>query len=109
MNITAAERQARATAARAAMIASTRPTTKPGSENTRLRVGDPVTTHREDARSATWDRYEGRKGVVASINRQTFPSGARYCEIGVSWVLNAADPARLSADNWFRVDEVRAR
>jgi hypothetical protein len=101
------EARALARAKRAANIASTRPTTRPGSEYTDLKVGDEVFVYIPDARTAVSRAYHGRKGWVAVINAQTFDSGVTYVEIGVSWSL-VADLARMSADTWFRADEVRA-
>ena len=94
-----------AKASRAANIAGTRATTRPGSESTYLHVGDKVRVHRQAPRLGTWGRYDGREGWVASINTQRFPSGVTYTEVGVTWT-DAADVEKVSADVWFRTDEV---
>lgn len=99
------EERARSSASRAATIAATRPTTRPGSEATDLEVGDAVRVARESGRSGTWGRYDGRTGYVVVVNRQTFPSGSTYVELGVSWD-RPADLERASADVWFRADEL---
>lgn len=97
--------RAKVAAARRAMIDSTPATTRPGSEHTRLSVGDRVRANREGARTGTWARYDGREGWVAAINHQTFPNGATYVEVGVSWTrpTNRRNPA---VDVWFRTDEL---
>jgi hypothetical protein len=105
--ITTEERQRRAAVAatnRAALIADTPPTTRPGSEKTRLKVGDHVRVARTTGRSGTWAAYEGRKGWVASLNRQKFPNGATYVEIGVAWNHHK----NAGSDAWFRADELEA-
>jgi hypothetical protein len=104
--ISAAERSRRSAAARAAAIAATRPTTRPGSETTDLQPGDPVRVARRDPGSGTWARYDGRSGWVATVNTQTFPNGRRYVEVGVTW-HRWADWTKASAETWFRADEVR--
>jgi hypothetical protein len=101
------EAHAKRAAMRAANIASTRPTTRPGSESTNLRVGDRVVVAVEDPRSTVSRRYGGREGWVATVNTQRFDSGTRYVEIGVSWTWQK-DMEKMSADIWFRADEVRA-
>ena len=101
------EAHAKRVAMRAANIASTKPTTRPGSESTDLTVGDEVIIASTDQRSAIWRRYGGRKGWVAVINTQTFDTGTKYVEIGVAWTWEK-DTARMSADTWFRADEIRA-
>jgi hypothetical protein len=105
--VSAAERSRRAAAARAARIAATRSTTRPGSETTTLTVGDRVRVRRREGRSGTWARYDGRDGVVVAVNRQTFPNGFEYVEVGVSWAPGA-DLARTATDAWFRADELEA-
>jgi hypothetical protein len=99
------EARAKAKAARAANIASTPATTRPGSETTSFHVGDKVRVNRTDGRSRNWGRYDGRNGWVASINTQTFPSGSTYVEIGVCW-FQPANWAKVSAETWFRTDEL---
>ena len=94
-----------AKAARAANRAATRPMTRPGSETTDLAIGAEVVVRREAARSGTWGRYDGRNAWVAVVNRQRFPSGTTYVEIGVCWA-RPADMAKASADAWFRADEL---
>jgi hypothetical protein len=42
---------------------------------------------------------------VAAVNRQTFPTGVTYIEIGVSFLPSAAGTKRM-ADAWFRADEL---
>jgi hypothetical protein len=100
-HLTDVDRRA-AKAARAANRAATRPTTRPGSETTRLSVGDKVRVERQDARSGTWGRYDGREAWVTKVNRQRFPDGTRYVEIGVAWHrgIDAGTQA------WFRADEL---
>lgn len=105
MTISHAERTRRANAARTATIAATRPTTRPGSEHTRLRVGDKVRVVRQEPRSGTWGRYDGREGYVAVVNRQKFANGRQYVELGVRWT-RVADWSRATAEIWFRADEV---
>lgn len=99
-----AERARRSAAARAAAIASTRPTTPPGSESTSLRVGDTVRATRATGSTGTWSTYDGRIGWVAVVVRQTFPDGRRYVEVGVTWT--APSKAHPAADAYFRVDEL---
>lgn len=98
-------RQAKARATRAAAIANTRPTTRPGSETTDLRPGDRVRVARREPGSGTWHRYDGRKGWVAVVNRQRFPTGRRYVEIGITW-HRWADWTKANAETWFRADEL---
>ena len=98
-----ARRRARET--RTAAIAGTRPTTRPGSERTSLTVGTRVRVARTTRRRGTWGRYDGREGVVVALNRQRFPSGTTYVEVGVSWNPQR-DLVRAAADVWLRVDEV---
>lgn len=93
--------------------ASPRVTTRPGSETTRLQVGDAVRVTRTTASTGSWKRYSGREGWVAAINRQRFPDGPTgakrtYVELGVSWSVVTADNKR-SADVWFRADELARR
>jgi hypothetical protein len=97
--------RAKAVAAKQALAASTPATTRPGSETTEYTVGDPVRCHREGSHSQSWGRYEGRTGWVASINRQTLPNGSTYTEVGVCW-FKPGNWAKVSADTWFRVDEL---
>ena len=98
------EARRKAKAARAANIASTKPTTRPGSETTTLVVGDTVTVSLR-AGAADSRGYNGRTGRVASINTQTFLNGTTYVEIGVTF-RKQNDMAKASAEAWFRVDEV---
>jgi hypothetical protein len=84
-----------------------RATTRPGSETTTLTPGDRVQVRRELGRSGTWSAYDGRIGWVATVNRQRFPSGDRYVEVGVCW-YQPADWARVSGEVWFRADELVA-
>ena len=105
MRVDAAERARRSSAARAAAIANTRPTTRPGSERTVLRPGDRVRVAREAPCSGSWSRYVGRKGYVATVNTQRFPNGTRYVEVGVTWT-RCADWAKASAEVWLRADEL---
>lgn len=97
--------EARRLAAIARANRTTRPTTRPGSEMTGLAIGDKVRANRESPRSGTWSAYDGREGWVASINRQRFPDGTTYVEIGVCW-FQPTDWAKVSADVWFRADEL---
>ena len=106
------EVQRRRREARAALIASTPATTRPGSETTTLVVGDRVRVERAEPAKGTWARYVGREGTVVSINRQTFPHGrGTYVELGVSFTLSpAASSTRVTkadAEVWFRADELR--
>lgn len=105
--ITSVERRRRAEVAaitRAAAIANTPVTTRPGSETTRLRVGTKVRVDRARASSGTWARYAGREGWVAAVNREVFPSGVTYVEIGVSWTRPGK--RKPGTDVWFRADEL---
>ena len=85
---------------------TTRPTTGPGSETTTLAVGDHVRAERTGASTGTWSRYAGREGWVAAVNRQQFPDGRTYVEIGVSWI-RPTDARNPAVDSWFRADELR--
>ena len=105
MKVDPVERRRRAAATRAAAIASTPSTTRPGSETTDLRVGERVQAARTRASAGTWRRYDGRKGWVAAIYRQIFPTGSIYVEVGVSWV-RPTDSRNPSVDAWFRADEL---
>jgi len=102
-----AERKCRARQAaetRAATIAATPRMTRPGSETTVLRVGDKVRAARTTPRSGTWAAYEGRQGWVTAVNRQTFPDGSTYVEIGVAWHRGEEAGSQI----WFRADELEA-
>ena len=103
--VSPAERARRARAARAAAIAATRPTTRPGSGATDLVVGDRVRVARETGGSGTWSRYDGRTGYVATVNRQRFPDGRQYVELGVTW-HRWMDWTKANAETWFRADEL---
>jgi hypothetical protein len=94
--------------ARAAAIANTRPTTRPGSERTALRPGDRVRVARTAPCSGTWSAYAGRDGYVATINTHRFPRGVRYVEVGVTW-SRYANWAKANAEVWFRTDELETR
>lgn len=96
--------RAKRTASRQANQANTRPTTRPGSETTDWRPGQPIRVRRTGDSSA----HNGRSGWVAVVNTQQFPDGRTYTEIGVSWAI-CRDWQRASADTWFRVDELDAR
>jgi hypothetical protein len=103
-----AEDRRRGTAARQANIAATRPTTRPGSETTTLTVGDAIRVNRELGRSGTWGLYDGREGWVSTVNRQTFPNGTTYVEVGVCW-FKPTNWSKVSAEAWFRADELVPR
>jgi hypothetical protein len=105
MSTSHAERGRRSKAARAETIAGTRPITRPGSERTSLRVGDEVRVTRAAPPSGTWSRYQGREGWVVVLNRQRFPDGRGYVEIGVAW-SRRGDIDNARADSWFRADEL---
>jgi hypothetical protein len=79
--------------------------TRPGSESTDLKVGDHVRCNRAEPPSGSWSRWEGREGYVTAVNRQTFPDGTTYVELGVSFLPSAATGKRGS-DAWFRADEL---
>jgi hypothetical protein len=98
------EVRAKRTASRQANQAATRPTTRPGSETTNLRPGNPIRVRRTGDSSA----HNGRTGWVAVVNTQEFPDGRLYTEIGVTWAITR-DWARAAADTWFRVDELDAQ
>jgi hypothetical protein len=84
------QRRAMAAGRAASGQRATKPTTKPGSEHTKLRPGHEV--------EVISGRSASRQGRVTSLNRQTFPSGTTYVEIGV----------RLgTGTSWFRDDELR--
>lgn len=81
--------------------------TRPGSEKTNLRVEDRVRCERTEAARGSWSRYEGREGTVSAINRQKFPNGSTYVEIGVSFGYSAR-PGQGGGVGvvWFRDDEL---
>ena len=83
-------------------------TTQPGSETTNFTVGDAVQVRRETVSTGTWSRYDGRNGWVAAVNRQQFPSGVNYVEIGVSWT-QPTDARNPATNVWFRADELKSR
>jgi hypothetical protein len=99
-----AEARALAGAARSAKVASTRPTTRPGSERTDLVVGDDVRVTLRDG-CADSRGYNGRWGRVASISTQAFPSGSTYVELGVTFGKRD-NIVKAQADAWFRNDEL---
>ena len=80
-------------------------TARPGSETTDLVVGDNVRATRTTVSRGTWRLYDGREGWVAAVNRQTFPDGTTYVEIGVSWT-QPTEQRNPAADVWFRADEL---
>ena len=98
------EARAKGRAARAAAIAATPSMTRPGSERTGLRVGDKVSAVRSVPSRGTWVGHNGRKGWVAAVNRQRFPSGVTYVEVGVTW--QAPSKGHPATDVWFRADEL---
>ena len=105
--IGADERSRRARVAadtRAAAIAATPRTTRPGSETTRLRVGDKVRAARTTPRCGTWAGHDGRQGWVTAVHRQTFPDDTTYVELGVAWHRGEGAGSQV----WFRADELEA-
>ena len=72
---------------------------RPGSQGSSLRVGDTVRCERAEPAKGTWSRYAGREGTVIALNRERFPNGTTYVEVGVSF-------SRSHAATWFRADEV---
>lgn len=76
-------------------------TTRPGSEDTTLVVGDAVRCEREEPAKGTWLMYANRIGRVQTINRQQSETNPEwtYVEIGVKFTLGG----RVS---WFRDDEL---
>jgi hypothetical protein len=79
--------------------------TRPGSETTNLKVGDRVRMNRAEPARGSWDRYDGREGYVTAVNRQTFPDGRTYVELGVSFLPNV-NRTRRGSEVWFRADEL---
>jgi hypothetical protein len=76
--------------------------TSPGSEFTTLEPGDGVVCVREKPANGTWERFQGRIGMVVSINVQRFPGTPHpdYVEIGVVFT-------RGGTVSWFRNDELQ--
>jgi hypothetical protein len=97
--------RAKAVASRAAAIASTPATTRPGSETTTLTVGDKVRASRTRGGTRTWAGHNGREGWVVVVNPQQFPSGTTYVEIGVTWT-RPRNWKKAAAEVWFRADEL---
>ena len=68
-----------------------------------LVCGAQVTCRRQAPARGTWKRYDGRSGIVAAINHESFPDSnlvpkpLDYIEVGVM-----LDSRYL----WFRLDEI---
>lgn len=73
-----------------------------------MRIGDPVLVAREAPGEGTWERYAGRRGWVASINRQRFPDGSSYVEYGVTFT-HRRNMVKAAAEAWFRPTELESR
>ncbi len=96
------ERHTQRTAAR---TAARTPTGARNARNVTLHIGDRVQCARAQPAKGTWKRYQGREGWVAALNRQTFPDGARYLEIGVNFTTRPTT-RRPNADSWFLPTEL---
>jgi hypothetical protein len=89
-------------------------TTRPGSETTTLQRGDLVRVQRDEKVApsrGSWSRYRGRDATVVALNRQVFPSGVTYVEVGVHFgdLPETDDLLRRAAQSWFRADELTLR